>query len=157
MKPSPEALSDDALSRLVFESQVTRRELELSPDPVFQRVRKFTEFYEALPEKPSGVALLYQEHGSTTIGSHAIGEKLVVGRLSKSERNPAGCDLALRDAEMSRTHFEIRFTDGLYVLRDLGSRNGTSINGNPRITREAILKGGDTIRAGNTICVFTGA
>ena len=116
MKTSPEALSDDALSRLVFESQVTRHKLELSPDPVFQRVRKFTEFYEALPEKPSGVALLYQEHGSTTIGSHAIGGELVVGRLSRSERNPAGCDLALRDAEMSRTHFEIRFTDDFVAI-----------------------------------------
>jgi hypothetical protein len=156
MTKASSMLSDAALSQLVFESQVTLRNLELSPDPVCQRVRKFTAFYHALREKPRGVALLYQGNGSTAIGYHEIGDQLVVGRLSKSEHNPAGCDLALRDAEMSRTHFQINFTDGLYVLRDLGSRNGTSINGNPRITREAILKAGDTIRAGNAIFVFTG-
>lgn len=157
MNKNPSAVSDDALAQLVFESQLTQRKIETFADAVFERVRKFSAFYEALPEKPAGVALLCQEHGSTSVIAHPIGQKLTVGRLSKSNQHPDGADLTLKDAEMSRTHFEISPTDGLHVLRDLDSRNGTYVNGHRQTGRETILKGGDTILAGNTIFVFTGA
>lgn len=147
--------SDEDLARLVFESQVTIPRLEPSPDDVFQRVRKFHRFYQAVPAKPDGAALLYQEKGASAVGACQLGDRFLVGRLSRSERNPGGCDLTVKDAEMSRTHFEIRLADGFYGLRDLESRNGTCVNGTP-CTHEVILKGGDVIQAGDTIFVFTG-
>jgi pSer/pThr/pTyr-binding forkhead associated (FHA) protein len=157
MKENPSTASDDVLSQLLFESQVTVRRLDFSAYEVLERIRKFGALYQTLDEKPEGAALLYQEQGSSSVACHPVSDKLLVGRLSKSERNPAGCDLPVRDAEMSRMHFELRCNDGMYLLRDLHSRNGTSVNGAPRIDREVILKAGDTILAGSTIFVFTGA
>jgi pSer/pThr/pTyr-binding forkhead associated (FHA) protein len=57
---------------------------------------------------------------------------------------------------MSRMHFDIRCKDGMYFLRDLHSRNSSSVNSAPRIDCEVVLKAGDTILAGSTIFVFTG-
>ena len=57
---------------------------------------------------------------------------------------------------MSRRHFEIKLTDGFYVLRDLESRNGTYVNDEPQRIREHVLKAGDIILAGGVIFVVTG-
>lgn len=156
MKTTPSTLSDAALSKLLVESQATVARIDFSAHEVLQRIRKFSELYHGLDEKPEDAALLYQEEGSSSVGCHPVGEKLLVGRLGKSAGNPAGCDVACQDAEMSRIHFELVCKDGLYLLRDLHSRNGTSVNGAPQIDREIMLKAGDTILAGNTIFVFTG-
>jgi hypothetical protein len=40
-----------------------------------------------------------------------------------------GCDLVLRDPEISRRHAQLRFRDGRWILRDLDSTNGTFVNG----------------------------
>jgi hypothetical protein len=50
--------------------------------------------------------------------------KIVLGR------DPL-CDLALRSGGVSRQHAEIEQAAGHYVLRDLDSRNGTSVGGLP--------------------------
>jgi pSer/pThr/pTyr-binding forkhead associated (FHA) protein len=62
----------------------------------------------------------------------------------------------MQDKEMSSQHFEVVLTnDGLYLLNDLNSLNGTYVD---RIRQEtAVLIGGSEIRAGNTTFVFTGA
>lgn len=56
---------------------------------------------------------------------------------------------------MSRAHASIaRDPNGAFVIRDLGSRNGLTINGTPR--EEATLKFGDRVGFGpNTNAVFT--
>ena len=131
--------------------------MDFSAQEVLQRLRKFSGLYQELDEKPEGAALLYQEQGSSSAGCRPIGEKLLVGRLGKSASHPAGCDFTCPDAEMSRMHFEVWRKDGLYLLRDLHSRNGTLVNGAAPIDREVMLKAGDAILAGNTIFVFTGA
>lgn len=55
---------------------------------------------------------------------HSLGNAaLTIGRLPE-------CDVVLADANASRHHAEIRPTnDGGYVLVDLGSTNGTKVNG----------------------------
>ena len=45
------------------------------------------------------------------------------------------CDLALRAGGVSRQHAEIERTGTTYQLRDLDSRNGTSIRGLPLVGR----------------------
>ncbi|HEX3816913.1 MAG TPA: FHA domain-containing protein [Chthoniobacterales bacterium] len=157
MKQNPSTLPDDALSKLLSESQVTLTKFHFSAEEVLPRVRKFNELYQALRDKPESAALLYREEASSAaVGCRLIGTKLLVGRLARSDDNSAGCDLVCPDAEMSRFHFEVRCHDGLCLLRDLHSHNGTSINGGPPIDQEVILKAGDTILAGTTIFLFTG-
>lgn len=63
------------------------------------------------------------------------------------------CDAQVEDEMMSRRHFEIVERGDAYVIRDLQSRNGTTINGRP-LTGEATVGSGDTIRAGETIFIF---
>src|SRR5687768_7256417 len=62
--------------------------------------------------------------------------------------------LPLTDNTVSRRHAElIPGTDSNWVLRDLGSSNGTYING-LRVTNRYALKLGDQIRVGRTLMVF---
>ena len=50
---------------------------------------------------------------------------------------------------MSRYHAEVRITDRGWRVRDLGSTNGTKVNGT-RVEGEQILNDGDTISFGGT-------
>lgn len=73
---------------------------------------------------------------------HPIGDApVVLGRLP-------GCDVVLDDPNVSRRHAEIRCDDGQVVLTDLGSTNGTLVNGVP--TRSQRLADGDQITLGRT-------
>ena len=62
-------------------------------------------------------------------------------------------DMKTNDAEMSRAHFKITGQGGAFTLEDLGSQNGTYINGQRLATAQ--LKANDQIRAGETHFVFT--
>ena len=70
-----------------------------------------------------------------------VGEKIRVGRLPI-------CELSVRDPSISGKHFSIQFDDNDVLLMDLGSRNGTLINGLPKL--ETKLIDGDQIRVGKT-------
>lgn len=68
--------------------------------------------------------------------------------VGKRESN----DLVLSDKAVSRAHFEIEYTSDSYLLRDVGSTNGTFLNGSR--VKEAYLAPGDLIKAGNTSLEF---
>ena len=59
------------------------------------------------------------------------------------------CELVLRDSRVSRRHARLTARDGLLVLTDLGSTNGTRVNGH-RVT-EVVLGAGDQILLGETV------
>jgi predicted component of type VI protein secretion system len=67
-----------------------------------------------------------------------------------------GCDVNLMDPEVSRRHAEIRDQSGRLAIQDLGSTNGTFVNG-ARITVATVLADGDTVRLGNTVWSIRGA
>jgi two-component system, NtrC family, sensor kinase len=72
-----------------------------------------------------------------------------IGRESTSE-------IRLLDSEASRSHAEIRASaNGGYTLIDLGSSNGTIVNGRP-VTQHP-LASGDRIEIGGTLLIFTGS
>lgn len=72
------------------------------------------------------------------------GERFVVGRKRD-------CDLVLQDSEASRRHASLTLTtDGGAVLEDLGTLNGTYVNGR-RIEAPTLLRGGEQIRIGETV------
>lgn len=74
-----------------------------------------------------------------------LSERLTIGRVE-------GVDLVLDDKGCSRRHCEVvKGPDG-WLVRDLGSSNGTSVNGE-KITERA-LKDGDTIRVGGVALTF---
>jgi len=58
--------------------------------------------------------------------------------------------LAVADPEVSRRHACIRHEDNRYYIEDIGSTNGTFVNGR-RITGKIALKNGDEFRLGETI------
>ena len=62
------------------------------------------------------------------------------------------CDLRLVDPGVSRHHSELRVEDGQVVLVDLGSTNGTFVNGQP--VRRVGLVDGTTVTLGRTTMVF---
>jgi hypothetical protein len=62
------------------------------------------------------------------------------------------CDLRLVDPGVSRHHAEIRVEDGEVVLVDLGSTNGTFVNGQP--VRRVTLTDGTKVTLGRTTLIF---
>ena len=70
---------------------------------------------------------------------------LIVGRLNESE-------ISVRDSFISRVHCGISYAAGQFVLKDLGSTNGTYRNG-ARVF-ECNLASGDKIQVGNTTLVI---
>ena len=56
------------------------------------------------------------------------------------------CDLCIPLMVISRRHCEVNMDQGVLTIRDLGSRNGTFVNGEP--IEEAILDPGDQIQIG---------
>ena len=69
----------------------------------------------------------------------------LIGRLSQQ--------LPLTDNTVSRRHCELVPDSGAWALADMGSANGTYING-IRVAGKNQLKLGDQIRVGNTLMVF---
>jgi len=63
------------------------------------------------------------------------------------------CSIPIKDRYLSRRHAEIISANGAWVLKDLGSANGTYLNGN-RVERDSPLRPGDRIRLGDTEIVF---
>jgi hypothetical protein len=153
---SPLRLSDEAFAKMIFEARTTVRDIPISRVEVVDRLSRFNELYEALPTKPDTAALIFKDPVTGSPTCSPIGNRLVVGRSPQFVANALGSVLPIRDQEMSRQHFEIVVTnDGLYVLNDLNSLNGTHVDGVREKT--AVLIGGSEIRAGNTRFIFTGA
>ncbi len=75
----------------------------------------------------------------------AVGDGLTIGR-------GGDCSLVIQDTAASRQHLEITGTGSGYACRDLGSRNGTLVNG-ARIT-SCELNHGDQIHIGQTVLTF---
>jgi hypothetical protein len=68
-----------------------------------------------------------------------VSARLLIGRSS-------ACQLVLADDTVSRRHAELRIEDGRWLLRDLGSSNGTWVNG--RRVIEAEVRPGDLLHLG---------
>ncbi|HLG65568.1 MAG TPA: FAD-dependent oxidoreductase [Ktedonosporobacter sp.] len=86
-------------------------------------------------------------------------------RLSETRLNPAkvmeigrqpGVYMLIDEGSVSRRHAEIIYANGRYMLQDLGSTNGTFVNGT-RLSQDNahILKPNDQIRFGKVVtCIF---
>lgn len=70
-----------------------------------------------------------------------VDSEIAIGRA-------ASCHVILEDKKSSRKHVVILKQDGQWVLKDLGSANGTLVNG--QRVDEHVLVSGDEIRVGDT-------
>ena len=61
--------------------------------------------------------------------------------------------IRLHDTEVSRRHAEFRQAGGACSVVDVGSANGTFVNGQP--VKEAVLQSGDRIQIGQSILVYS--
>ena len=73
-------------------------------------------------------------------------EKTTVGRLPENM-------LQIDDASVSSRHAEILFENNSWFIRDLGSTNGTFLNGSK--IENAVLNHGDELRFGSVISLYT--
>jgi protein phosphatase len=125
-------------------SVIVLRAVELTGEDVRTKVHE--------PEPSLGVKLRVPRLGWLV---HTDGPKRgELIRLEKSNTvgiNP-GCMIRFEDNFMSDQHAEIFLTKHGYVLRDLGSTNGTFIN-NIRVKEECLVDG-DVVRFGTTSVVF---
>lgn len=74
------------------------------------------------------------------------GEIITIGR-------EAGNTIVINDAEVSRKHSQLTLQGGKYVLTDMGSTNGTFVNGQ-RITGAHVLVPGEVISLGEQITLL---
>ena len=81
------------------------------------------------------------------------GKRLIVGPGGATMGRSRQCDVTVDDANVSRTHAEVRPRGGSWVLNDLGSTNGSRLNGH-RVEGSEVLKPGDEIELGTTVLRF---
>jgi pSer/pThr/pTyr-binding forkhead associated (FHA) protein len=81
-----------------------------------------------------------EQHGAVTAVVDLVPERTLVGRASH-------CDVRLDDKRVSGDHLEITRHGLALLATDLGSRNGTLLNGR-RLTRPTRLANGDTLTLG---------
>ncbi len=91
------------------------------------------------------VSMILLENGKPSKTFRVQKEIVTIGRLAE-------CDVVIADPGASRRHARIRFQDGVYLLTDLGSTNGTQVNG--ELVQEHPLSDGDRITIGETVLEF---
>ena len=92
---------------------------------------------EPEPEPPRPVVTLSLEGREIPVTT----DRVLLGRSRE-------CDIRLTDTNVSRRHAEVRREDDTYWIVDLGSTNGTELNG--RRVERAQLSDGDRITLGAT-------
>ncbi|MCX5242012.1 ABC transporter ATP-binding protein/permease [Streptomyces prunicolor] len=97
-----------------------------------------------IPQQPgpgvgAGAPPVYGDRSPTTFHQFSLGRVMRIGRALENE-------LVVSDLQVSRHHAEFHATpDGRFEIRDLGSHNGTYVNGQP------ITKGGSALLGPNDI------
>jgi hypothetical protein len=93
-------------------------------------------------------AMLIEDRGGLPGTHHRLGQSTTIGRAPENE-------IVVPNQEVSRRHARIVVVDSGYVLRDLGSPNGTFVNGT-RVTSDQRLRDGDKITVGGKDFLFAG-
>ena len=107
----------------------------------------------ASPDNPrgtrAGLVLLYAPSFEQFPPAQLLSERdLVMGR-------EPGSGICISEGAVSRQHARIRFQDGRWLISDLGSRNGTLVDG--QFIHEVVLEDLHEIRVGDAIFKFVAA
>ena len=71
--------------------------------------------------------------------------EITIGRI-------AGCDVVVNDTNVSRRHASVARSGDQFIVTDLGSTNGTLLNG--RRIQQSVLQAGDVLTVGTTKLTF---
>jgi hypothetical protein len=103
---------------------------------------------QSVDPPPEEAALLFLPAGASRGRAVKLGSGLIIGRGREAT-------LCLEDcAGLSRKHFGIRPEAGEWLLEDLGSHNGTAVDGVEDFIKRRILRDGDIILAGDMLFLF---
>jgi pSer/pThr/pTyr-binding forkhead associated (FHA) protein len=94
---------------------------------------------------PQGIELVVDD--GTSIATRRFGRRILAGRAPTA-------DLRIDDPSVSRLHARIEMLDDGVYVEDLGSRNGTTVNG--VLSEGQRLTAGDEIRIGAASIIFRG-
>jgi hypothetical protein len=81
------------------------------------------------------------------------GRRMVVGDRGATLGRSRQCEVVVEDPNVSRRHAELRPRGGSWVLTDLGSTNGSRVNGRD-VEGPTVVKPGDEIELGTTVMRF---
>jgi hypothetical protein len=90
--------------------------------------------------------VIHEEGGERSVA--LASDTVTIGRL-------ANCDVVLSDKGASRKHAQLKLRGDVWTITDLGSTNGTRLNGQTIQSRE--LTDGDKITIGTTVVEFRSA
>ena len=96
------------------------------------------------PSQSQGIYMRIEDPAGHLVGDETeryLTQELTIGR------DPA-CDILFQDPSVSRRHARIFLADGTVYLEDLGSQNGTTVNGNS-IHMPCALRSGDVLTIGD--------
>ncbi len=79
--------------------------------------------------------------------SYSVRDEATIGRSKK-------CDIYINNPYLSKEHARISFNEGKFYIEDLGSTNGTYLNGNKLGTHAVRLKDSDKITFGDLSFLF---
>jgi hypothetical protein len=135
---------------LVSQPVVTLK-LDASLAPGSMRIETHSQDVEVMTEERQHTAVLPQVEPIEPLGPAAPvlrlgGQTFAVMRSPTRVGRLADNDIVLNDKRVSRHHAEFADSGNRWVLKDIGSTNGTAVNG--KLVREAVLKPGDTISLG---------
>jgi pSer/pThr/pTyr-binding forkhead associated (FHA) protein len=81
------------------------------------------------------------------------GRRLMVGDRGATVGRSRQCEIVVEDPNVSRRHAELRPRGGSWVFTDLGSTNGSRVNGRP-VEGPTVVKHGDEIELGTAVMRF---
>lgn len=91
-----------------------------------------------------------EEASLVVLRGKPLGRRIPLGRGSVIGRGPM-CEISLDDDGASRVHARVWRQGGAYVVKDLGSTNGTWVNDEKIGSSVRPLNGGDRLQVGRTI------
>ena len=89
--------------------------------------------------------LVFSTHKGQEIGRRRLDRAITIGRSSE-------CDVSLHDIQLSRRHCRLERTRQGWMVTDLGSKNGTVIDG--RVVIHHLLRPGEVIEIGRVRVTF---
>jgi len=118
---------------------------EAEPMPATSDTMVFARPTDSAPDSARRAYLLVSTRGSRAVQFDLGGPLIGIGRASDN-------DVILDDPMVSRHHCQLMLQHGAYGFTDLGSRNGSTVNGQP--VSQIALGPGDIIRIGDTQIEF---
>jgi pSer/pThr/pTyr-binding forkhead associated (FHA) protein len=95
---------------------------------------------------PAGIELVVDD--GATIATRRLGRRILVGRAPSA-------DVRIDDPRVSRLHARIEMRDDGVYVEDLGSRNGTFVDGEA-VAKSRQLAHGDEMTIGTASIIFRG-